>query len=89
GSFSKIVNGVGTTVGSYRYTDNARKRFQVTGRAGITYGIGNAIGAGEVVRDQVTREWLHYKQKRQNSLLSQQLEEEWKQLDSAKIRLQN
>ena len=87
GSFSKVVNGVGTTVGAYRYTRDARKRFLVTGRAGIAYGIGNACGVAEVVRDQVTAELKQSSRKKRHALLSQQLTDELQQIDSAQATL--
>jgi hypothetical protein len=87
GSFSKVVNGVGTTIGAYHYTRNDRERFLVTGRSGIIYGIGNAIGAEEVLRDEITRERKHASLKKQHFLLSQQLEDEIKQLAEAQARL--
>ncbi len=71
GPFSKIVNGVGTTVGSYRYTNDANQRFCVMGGAGVAYGIGNAIAVEEVVRDGVTGEIKHKQDRNQHQLLVQ------------------
>lgn len=64
GSFSKIANGTATTIGAYKHTRDAHRRFLVTGRAGIFYGIGNAFGAEEVVRDEITRELKNHSQKK-------------------------
>ncbi|MBA3858188.1 MAG: hypothetical protein C0507_14885 [Cyanobacteria bacterium PR.3.49] len=88
GSFSKVVNGIGTTVGAYRYTRDARKRFLVTGRAGITYGIGNAIGVEEVIRDGILREIRHDRGKRNHTLLSQILDDELAVLDEAQVDIE-
>lgn len=87
GSFSKVVNGVGTTVGAYRYTRDARKRFLVTGRAGIAYGIGNACGVAEVIRDQVTAELKQSSRKKRHALLSQQLTDELQEISAAQTTL--
>ncbi|MBX9570697.1 MAG: hypothetical protein K2X77_17525 [Candidatus Obscuribacterales bacterium] len=88
GSFSKVVNGIGTTVGAYRYTRNAHRRFLATGRAGITYGIGNAIGVEEVIRDGVVRELRHYRAKGEHALVSQILDDELKLLDEAQLAIE-
>jgi hypothetical protein len=88
GSFSKVVNGIGTTVGAYRYTHDAHKRFLVTGRAGITYGIGNAIGVEEVIRDGVRREVHHYRGKKKHTLLSQILDDELAMLNDAQLAIE-
>lgn len=88
GSFSKVVNGIGTTVGAYRYTRDARKRFLVTGRAGITYGIGNAIGVEEVIRDGIVREIRHDRGKRNHVLISQILDDELAVLDGAQADIE-
>lgn len=87
GSFSKIVNGVGTTVGAYRYTRDAHKRFLVTGRAGITYGIGNAIGTEEVIRDGITREFKQSSKRKRHLLLSQILGDEVTSLRQSQLLL--
>lgn len=87
GSFSKVVNGVGTTVGAYRYTRDDRRRFLVTGRAGIAYGIGNAFGVAEVIRDEVTTEVKHASRKKRHALLSQQLTDELQEINTAQNTL--
>ncbi|HEY9684794.1 MAG TPA: hypothetical protein V6C86_24665 [Oculatellaceae cyanobacterium] len=89
GSFSKVVNGIGTTVGAYRYTRDNRKRFLVTGRAGIVYGIGNAFGVAEVIRDEATAEVKQASRKKRHALLSQQLTDELEQMRTAQSMLTN
>lgn len=82
-----MVNGVGTTVGAYRYTRDARKRFLVTGRAGIAYGIGNACGVAEVFRDQITAELKQTARKKRHALLSQQITDELQEIGAAQSML--
>lgn len=83
GSFGKVTNGIGTAVGAYRYTRDAHKRFLVTGNAAIAYGVGNAIGVEEVLRDGITREVKHTRQKNQHQLISQVLDDELSSLEAA------
>jgi hypothetical protein len=60
----------------------------VTGRAGITYGIGNAIGVEEVIRDGIVREIRHDRGKRKHTLLSQILDDELAVLDEAQANIE-
>jgi hypothetical protein len=47
---SKIANGIGGTLGAYKYTRDSYHRFEVQGGTSIAYGAGNALAALETAR---------------------------------------
>jgi hypothetical protein len=75
---TKVVNGLGIMVGSYKYTNNTRLRFQAFGSGGITQGIGYSVAGAEVMRNQLWGELRSAKLRKEGRSTGQILH---KQLD--------
>ncbi len=74
---SKIANGIGGTVGAFKYTRDAYHRFEVQGGTALAYGAGNALAALETARVRLGDEYkmLHKKGLSKEEILNQQLKE--------------
>ena len=84
----KAINGIGITVGAYKYTNNDHERFTAFGAPAIVYGIGYSLAAAELLRYQTTNEIHNYKAKKAGTDQGQVLKREIAQLDQLTNNLQ-
>jgi hypothetical protein len=52
----KIVNGIGTSVGAFKYTNNSMSRFKAIGYPAVAYGVGYSVAIAELIRYQLVGE---------------------------------
>ncbi len=62
GGGAKVVNGIGTVVGTYSHPRYERDRLRVTGAASMVYSTGNIISGVETLRAHISNEVKFHKQ---------------------------
>lgn len=77
----KLVNGIGTTVGAFKYTSNSQKRFESIGGPAIAYGAGYSVALAELLRYQILGEIRSARAKRDGTSAGQILKREIAELD--------
>ena len=72
---SKIANGIGGTIGAYKFTRDGYHRAEVQGGTAIAYGAGNILAALETARVRLGDEYklFHKKGPSKEEILNQQL----------------
>jgi hypothetical protein len=79
----KTVNGIGTAVASYKYTDAAHKQsaFRTIGYTATTYGVGYSVAMAELIRNQLMNEIRSSKAKKAGTSSGQILKREIGELE--------
>ncbi|MBX9685470.1 MAG: hypothetical protein K2X27_02135 [Candidatus Obscuribacterales bacterium] len=78
---SKITNGIGGTVGGFKYAKDAYHRFELQGATAISYGTGNALAALETARFRLTDEFKMLESQKAKTGKRDILNRQLKQLD--------
>ena len=86
---TKIANGVGGTMGAFRYTKDAHARFLTTGEVAITYGAGNAFSTMETLRNQFWNELTSKRARDHHTSAKQILKDQIAELDAQKAAIKD
>lgn len=77
----KLVNGIGTTVGAFKYTNKPHERFEAIGGPALAYGAGYSVAMAELIRSQISNERRAAKAKREGTSAGQILKREIGELE--------
>lgn len=86
----KTVNGIGTAVAAFKYTDAAHKQsaFRTIGYTATTYGIGYSVAMAELIRNQLMNEIRTIKAKKAGTSAGQVLKRELGELEELSEAIQ-
>jgi hypothetical protein len=69
----KLTNGIGTTVGQFKYWNNPHERFEAIGGPAIVYGTGYCVAEAELMRYQLWTELKRWRARHEGKLTTTQM----------------
>lgn len=77
----KITNGIGGTIGGFKFAKDSYHRFEVQGGTAIAYGTGNALAALEIARLRLTNEYKEQTSRKNGTSKQAELNRQLQELD--------
>jgi hypothetical protein len=77
---TKMSNGIGSTIGAFKYTSNPHERFEAIGGPAIAYGSGYSLATAELLRNQFWWELTEAKKRKLGTTRRQVFTRELEQL---------